>query len=99
MKPIVVGRYYVDNYLVLFITKTLVNVTSIDCSEISIYRQCSFYLFIVYDIHLKDDHKHKRNQTKENAFYDFNFYFESYHTRSFASVNDLTYLLSNINSL
>ena len=37
MKPIVIGRYYVDNYLVLFITKTLVNVTSVDCSDVSIF--------------------------------------------------------------
>ena len=33
MKPIVVGRYYIDTYLALFITKTLTNITSIDCSE------------------------------------------------------------------
>ena len=33
MKPVVVGRYYIDTYLALFTTTTLTNVTSIDCSE------------------------------------------------------------------
>ena len=33
MKPVVVGRYYVDTYISLFITTTLVNITSIDISE------------------------------------------------------------------
>ena len=37
MKPVVVGRYYIDSYLALFVTKTLVNVTSIDCSEACMY--------------------------------------------------------------
>ena len=42
---------------------------------------------------MKDDHKHKRNQTKEDTFYNYPFYYETYHTRVSATVNDLKYII------
>ena len=92
MKPVVVGRYYIDNYIVFFITRTLVNVTSIDCSKVCIFLLNKFYT-IVYDIHLKDDHKHKKNQTREDTYYDYPMYYEMYQTRTSATVNDLKYII------
>ena len=43
MKPVVVGRYYIDGYIALYITKMLTNVTSIDCSEVRIISNYIFF--------------------------------------------------------
>ena len=37
---------------------------------------------------------HKYNQTKYDKLYNGNLYFEEYHTKKSASVNDMKYLLS-----
>ena len=92
MDSIVVGRDYVDNYIVLFTTKILTNVTSVDSSKVCIFLMYNYHN-IVFDIHLKDDHKHKKNQTKEDTNYNYPLYYEAYHTRASATVNDLKYII------
>ena len=46
MKPVVVGRGLIDGYIALFTTTILSNVTSIDCSQISIYLYVSLIFLI-----------------------------------------------------
>ena len=92
MKPIVVGQYYVDNYIAIIITKTLVNITSFDCSKVCIFLLVIFHS-IIYYIHLKDDHKRKINQTKEDRYFDYPIYFDSFQTRTSATVNNLKYII------
>ena len=53
----------------------------------------SYLSFLVKVIHLKDQNKHKYNQTEEDSLYDYPFYYESFQTRIAASVNDMKYLL------
>ena len=92
MKPIVVARYFVDNYIALFITKTLTNITSIDCSEACMLYQF-FYYKIVKNIHLKENNKHKLHQIEEDNMYNYEMYYESYQTRVSSSVNDMKYIM------
>ena len=94
MKPVVVGRYYIDGYLTLFITTTLVNITSIDISEACISFIYVFIDLLVKNIHLKDQNKHKLHQIEEDNLYNFDMYYGTYHTRIGASTNDMKYLLS-----
>ncbi len=93
MKPVVVGRYTIDGYLTLFITTTLVNITSIDCTEACIFYTVIF-LFLVNIIHLKDDNKHKYQQSEEDNQYNYPFYYEVYQTRISPTVNDMKYIIS-----
>ena len=92
MKPVVVGRYYIDGYLALFITTTLVNITSIDCTEACIF-VFNYLILLVKNIHLKDQNKHKYDQIEDDNMYNFDMYYGSYQTRIGASTNDMKYLL------
>ena len=94
MKPVVVGRYYIDGYLTLFITTTLVNITSIDISEACISFIYVFTNILVKNIHIKDQNKHKLYQIEEDNLFNYDMYYGIYQTRIAASVNDMKFLLS-----
>ena len=91
MKPVVIGRYYIDGYVTLYVTTILSNVTSIDIGEACIYLD-SLENILVNNIHLQDNNKHKLNQIEEDNMYNFDLYYETYKTRHGASTNDMKYL-------
>ena len=92
MKPVVIGRYYIDGYVTLYVTTILSNVTSIDIGEACISLD-SLENILVNNIHLQDNNKHKLNQIEEDNMYNFDLYYETYKTRHGASTNDMKYLL------
>ncbi len=48
---------------------------------------------LVWDIHLRDDHRHKRNRTKEDKYYNDGLYYDTFKTKFPAHVNDMKYHL------
>lgn len=48
---------------------------------------------LVWDIHLQDDHRHKRSQIKEDKNYNDNMYYDTFKTKFPANVNDMKYHL------
>ena len=91
MDPIVIGRGYVDNYLMSFASDPTKNAFSVDVTDGGMFSILSWWL--VNSIHLCDKEKHKAKQNTKDSDYNVFYYRRRYNIEVSTTIHALKYHL------
>ena len=87
MDPVVIGRAFVDNYMISAANATSPTITSVDCTDVCIERRGKYHC-LVPSLHLSNEEKHKKKQEYRDYFFNRYFYNKKFNMGYSTSVYD-----------